>query len=477
MATGVPEFEEREGLESWLREKPADWAQAIAARSALRAFPLVFEVATFAERRLPMAGKQSLILMSWRATFISWAASKYPDYRMESLASAAANALSATAIGDITYIAIAKVARASALATTTTTAARAAKAAATAASNTAAAAATTAALTSAAAAASAESAVWAAVNTDAKFLQGNEKGCNAPSDLMAKLLWLEPTADKKRPGNYWPLFAREAFDHFSEIDWVKSSAWEMIIAWYLAISPHSRSAQPRTLWGEKADTVIAMQPKEFWEREPEEVLAAIAEIVDWAPPEAHLDSRQDRNRHVKANSIGRSHQVSAQAVGKALSDNREPLLFSLASLQQQIAEFRERVRGDNQLAPDFRAELIAFLDGLEASLSELAGLVPESADKGVSKEDAAEAATWLVKYKARILAGLEDYCAADNVADTTLPVGIILGCGTVGALVAGPMGFGAGAFFGQLVVRHAKPGTVGDKLKEVLEEAQDEPQD
>ncbi len=228
-------------------------------------------------------------------------------------------------------------------------------------------------------------------------------------------------------------------------------------------------ATPHSLFGEKADVDIAIQPAKFWEREPDAVMEAIAEIVGWEPQENIVDVLQDVNRDIEANRGGRNTRVDPQAVGRALADNREPLLFSLASLQQQIAEFRERIRGNNQLDPDFKRELLAFLDGLDKSLEDLANLVPPSGDKTVPEADATSAATWLVLYKKRVLEGLKDYCAPNNVADTTLPVGVILGCGTVGALVAGPVGFGAGAFFGQLVVRHAKPGTVGDKLKEVLE--------
>ena len=146
------EISSRQELEEWLTDKPVEWAQVIAARSALRVFPLVLDVARLPDRVLPLGRKQGSILQVFRANLISWAARKFPAHEMGAAISGAARAAAA-----------ARAARAAAYATyaayATTDAARAAA--------TAAAYATTAYATSARAAAYARAATTARAAADA----------------------------------------------------------------------------------------------------------------------------------------------------------------------------------------------------------------------------------------------------------------------------------------------------------------------
>lgn len=78
----------REELEEWLKDKPADWAQVIAARAALRVLPHAFaEVA-------PKEMVDDHTVMSIRALSVSWAARNLPGHDMTYATVAAANATS-----------------------------------------------------------------------------------------------------------------------------------------------------------------------------------------------------------------------------------------------------------------------------------------------------------------------------------------------------------------------------------------------
>jgi len=451
----VPEFENGHGFEAWLIDRPLEWSKAIAVRNALRVLPVV---AANLDGSSPTKRQQSLIQNTWRAMFISWTACIYPSGDLKVVAAAAADTAA--------FIAAAETSGADTEAAQTANAASAAaRAAATVGSAVAAAArsATLSARFAAIAAKTAGSDVWKAVAADCQHLQ------NSKDSLIVQPLWLVDVRANDRYQVNFPDWVRGPFDKFAESDWVQSTSWGLIVDWYRALLPNGRNLKPHSLFGEKADFEIAMQPDEFWEHEPDEIMDAIAEIVEQQGEERVAGIKQDGPNDVDPTRSNHRNNLDAEAIGKALSDNRQPLLFSLVLLQQQIAEYREQVRGNNHLDPAFKTELLGFLDGLNKSLEDLADLLPLKSDDPVSDENASAATRWLLLYKARVMEGLKEYCAPENVADTTLPVGVILGCGTVGALVAGPVGFGAGAFFGQLVIRHAKPGTVGDKLKEAIE--------
>lgn len=239
------QFEDRKELEAWLQDKPVDWAQALSARTALRIFPLLFEIAAIPESKLAARLTQGLILAAWRATFISWAARTYPAHDMRATAATAA-------------------------ATAARAAARATADVATAA-------------TAAAAAARATAAIWGAVSADARVLHLSDRPDDAVSRLIAMPLWIEPIAESERFQTNSPEFTRRAFDRFANLDWVRGHRWEMITDWFVAVLPNDKTGKPHSLFGERADIEIATQPDKFWDRKPEEVLAAIGNIAGLKP--------------------------------------------------------------------------------------------------------------------------------------------------------------------------------------------------
>jgi hypothetical protein len=63
----------REELEAWLKDKPADWAQVIAARAALRALPYGLSY------HPSLLEVSSFVQVLFRTVLISWTASNYPE--------------------------------------------------------------------------------------------------------------------------------------------------------------------------------------------------------------------------------------------------------------------------------------------------------------------------------------------------------------------------------------------------------------
>ncbi|MBL4890504.1 MAG: hypothetical protein JKX91_01490, partial [Rhizobiaceae bacterium] len=75
-------------------DKPIEWSQVLAARISLRMLPLI--IVGF-EKGKPFSEDQlKWILSSFRATFISWAARRYPAHDMVSISARAAAYTTAT---------------------------------------------------------------------------------------------------------------------------------------------------------------------------------------------------------------------------------------------------------------------------------------------------------------------------------------------------------------------------------------------
>ncbi|MCE8417630.1 pentapeptide repeat-containing protein [Rhodovulum sulfidophilum] len=175
---------------------------------------------------------------------------------------------------------------------------------------------------------------------------------------------------------------------------------------------------------------------------------------------------------------GTAHMVRREAVRRKLYQNCTAIPLSAASLLIAISEYRFSVYSNNQLAashPSFREGLLAFLDTLANSVGELLEILP-SANERPDRAQAENVASWLDRFIAQWRNG-EDYFAPENLADASKPVSVVLGCGTLGALLGlpfgGPIGattgFGAGSVFGQMVTKHLKPGAAADKVAEIFE--------
>lgn len=262
-------FVDEDELGAWLSDKPLGWAQAIAARNALRVFPLVFFNKSITDR-----GTLDPILSVWRANFLSWAACKYPTRDMAVCASNAAIAVRVTTNPNAVVSASAAAAKAAA----ESTRARVTSSAIAAVRDT-----TSAGVRAVEAAVRADGTVpsyettgnilWEAVKADCQYL------LNGKGDLIEQPLWL---IDVRGDPNYvvnFPIWVRRPFDEFANSSLAKSTSWKLIAGWYRALLQNPMGAKPRSLFGEKADIEIATQADEFWNHAPQLVMAAISAIV------------------------------------------------------------------------------------------------------------------------------------------------------------------------------------------------------
>ncbi len=240
----------RKELEVWLKDKPIEWSQVIAARAALRVFPLV------------LIERPSFALLTFRATFISWTASKY---RERNIKSSAANAADTEAAAFASF-AVETVASINSVTMATFTVESSIKTA-----------------LSTKATTKTKSHLWLAINFDADWLVENSNS----GKLVDQPLWLKD--DLARVG-----WSRDIPDWITvwlenlEIEGGKDlEKWDLILNWYkdLLIIDLFHLESSVSYFGEKADLVIATQPDEFWKRGEDEagveaVLADIAKIVD-----------------------------------------------------------------------------------------------------------------------------------------------------------------------------------------------------
>lgn len=198
---------------------------------------------------------------------------------------------------------------------------------------------------------------------------------------------------------------------------------------------------------------VAMIPDEDWEKGPEHIARVIEEIRRDFEAERESDTvPKPEDKPVPA--------AQAEAMAQRLSNNRDAIALTAASVLEQIAEFRELVRGNNQLEPEFREKLLDFLDDLSAQLNALFELLPE--DKKAPNEEAGEKGVrWLREFKASFFKEGAAYASPENVAKATIPTGIILGCTGIGSLLGFP---GAGGIVGALITSQIKPGKAAEEL-------------
>jgi hypothetical protein len=249
----VPEIGSGEDLERWLEDKPADWAQAITARVALRMLPLAFQLIDLDNNNRKNINPHAIVLETFRAIFISWACRKYESYEMNTAVRAAARAADVAAYGayvlDLAGDAVRAVARAADAAHIVYVAHVAADVARLAAD-----------AAHAAADFKAADGIWSAIATDCEWLEGNGED----GRLIDQPLWLLDVQDHERYRANLPIWARRPLDSFAVSGMVKATSW------YL---------------GEAADIALATQPDEFWtvteERTPDRIMDAVARVVGW----------------------------------------------------------------------------------------------------------------------------------------------------------------------------------------------------
>ena len=248
MAGGL-NFSEPKELERWLSDKPAEWAQIIAWRAAMRAVPALGRLKSV---RIGAQASTQLSLAIYRCLLVSAVACKWPAEDIKAAARTAA-ATSATAVA-------ANFARTAAPAAARVVAAAvgAARAAAVVA---AAVAAARAAAAAAAAASAAAAPVWPEMSADVTFLSDGKK----PDELALTPLW--PQGQSEDLTALWRAHKDANLDFAPWFEWYEAAA----------------KGEPFGYFSEKLSRKIALQSDDWWGRGPEAVNADIKAWVQEQP--------------------------------------------------------------------------------------------------------------------------------------------------------------------------------------------------
>ena len=166
--------------------------------------------------------------------------------------------------------------------------------------------------------------------------------------------------------------------------------------------------------------------------------------------------------------------VSRTTVATRLKTETATIALTSLSLLEQIAAYREAVRGNNALAaehPEAYTSLLAFLEGLSVDLEALLGDLP-ALGEAPREESVEHAASWAERFMGAAIPEWRKHLAPEAVGKASAPMGIILGCGALGAALTGfnPIGFGAGSMVGRWLTGELKSGVASDRITEMLDD-------
>ncbi len=195
-------------------------------------------------------------------------------------------------------------------------------------------------------------------------------------------------------------------------------------------------------WGLQRE--VALIPDEDWDKGPAHIAYIINKIRN-NKDNQKLTSPSSKNKNV---------------ITSKITQNRDALAVTIVGIKEQISDFNERVRGLNHLEPDFRTELLDYLEKLSGHLDKLLHDLPTS-DETISDETANKFVLWLRDFKPLITKKASAYISPDNVSEAAIPTSIILGCTGVGSMMGMPL---AGAAVGGLITGQIKPGKAASDL-------------
>lgn len=246
--------------------------------------------------------------------------------------------------------------------------------------------------------------------------------------------------------------------------------WRVWTDWYEYVL-HGSNSPKRGIAALSEEKLIelAQKPNKFWERAPEDVNAEIAGWLEEAQT-SKADDKNNQNEYAKTDSNPRRNysKLELNAVKSTVEINRESIALSSASTLLQISDFREKVRGNNQLELMFREGLLGFLDALSGDLEKLSELTLKLVTDPTD-ENAENTLNWLNRFKSRFNDKCQEYIEPENIANAAVPTAIILSCGGIGSLLGGPLGFGAGTVFGKFLTGELKAGGATDKISKMFD--------
>lgn len=157
--------------------------------------------------------------------------------------------------------------------------------------------------------------------------------------------------------------------------------------------------------------------------------------------------------------------VDSLAIVDRLKQNRVSILYVSELILRLADEVREEIRGDNKLSFNDRTAALEALGELQNLCREAMNMSEASPDVVIEN---GEIQSWSERFKSAIGENLRTTFEATNLAHAAVPTGLILGCGALGALIAGPVGFGAGSVFGHLITGQIKPGAAAKEIEKAI---------
>ena len=255
----------------------------------------------------------------------------------------------------------------------------------------------------------------------------------------------------------WPEGQGPLAERWRAIKWEVDNSegaedWRFWIEWYDTL------LAGRPMLGDTARTwemleQIALIDPETWDKGPEEVNPVIRGIWEGYLGAAYAGADQG----VDLESVT---DDAKSGIKQRVAVNRDALAVASAGLLDQLGVFRDRARGMNNLEPVAREEILAFIDEFSGRLSALLERLPGPGEM-VDDAQAGRLVLWLRQYRGFLRQKLSYYASAENMAEATVPTGIILGATGIGAMLGMPV---AGSVVGGLIVNQMKPGQAAKEL-------------
>lgn len=294
-------LEKPDDVGNWLEDRPTEWAQVVAARVALRVFPILLGAGGLSKETLEQSLQHELILRGFQCVFLSWVSCSYSVRDPGLFSQTARSAASAAADAGIEASELSSNVRPASGAVLSAANA----AAATEAVNTlaiaaekgietkpvdlhtrSAAVAIEAALKAVADIEGGQHLLSATVVADCQRLLESLK----PDELIRQPLWPENLRDDDSPSNQ-PAWLVRAFETFANSEWSGTVACRLISQWYQALVPIEGDVS-NSAFGEEADLAIASQSAEFWTATDDRNTGAIWEELEVLSQGGTLEPRR-----------------------------------------------------------------------------------------------------------------------------------------------------------------------------------------
>ena len=157
---------------------------------------------------------------------------------------------------------------------------------------------------------------------------------------------------------------------------------------------------------------------------PVNLRRSFVELIDRFARKAAKESLFDGNGPNRASQEPASTgNVTRSVVAKNIKSNSVSLILTAASILEQIADYRECVRSDNQLGgfdPEFRDSLLTFLDQLTSDIEKLLSQIPNQNLEPTPEQE--EAATdWTGRFISSAIPERELSPSAENLGKVSAP--------------------------------------------------------